>query len=171
MVKVKSIRIPKKSKLDRILSLLQKRAEIIGIILMILGVCFLINSLFFEVMNIGFIINSILINIKFGVTLILIAIYVIYICPTRKKAKDSRIGGGGITLFVTAWILIIFSITIYLELDTYLILVILGLLTFKELTDEFVDHHLKKRMKFLSYIFLIIFIVVLGQRIISILNI
>ena len=146
-------------------------AKIMGVILITIGFGFLVNSVLLKTIDIGFLFNSIFLNIKIGITLILIGIFVIFIFTVTRESKFKGISAGQITLVIIMWILSIFFITVDIDLDIFLILIIIGILTIKEVTDEFMNVQLKNRMKVLSYVFLIIFIVIIGQKIINILNI
>lgn len=76
-----------------------------------------------------------------------------------------------ITLVLSIWILLIFVITGDANLEIFFILVFIGVLIVRELTDVFTTSNLKDRMNLFIYIFLIIFIIIVGRKIIDILNV
>jgi len=73
-----------------------------------------------------------------------------------------------ITLIISIWILFIFIITDDTNLEIFLILIIIGILIIRELTEKFSSINLKERLNIIIYFFLIIFIVFVGKRIIEI---
>lgn len=149
-------------------------AKNFGLLFMIIGIGFLINSGFLEIFNIGFLLSSVILNLKFGIVFISVGFFLYYIFTTpstKKEIKYKAINARQITFAVSIWILAIFFVTFDIDIDIFLILIIIGILTIKELANEFMDVKLKNRMKFLSYTILIIFFLVIGQRIINILNI
>ena len=76
-----------------------------------------------------------------------------------------------ITLVLSIWILLIFVITGDANLEIFFILVFIGILIVRELTDVFTTSNLKDKMNLFIYIFIIIFIIIVGRKIIDILNV
>lgn len=76
-----------------------------------------------------------------------------------------------ITLVITTWILILLFITGDTDLETFFVLIFIGILVVKELTDIFTSKHFKLRMNIFISVFLIIYVVIIAQRIINILDI
>jgi len=76
-----------------------------------------------------------------------------------------------ITLFVVAWVVLMLFVTGDANIEIFIILIFVGLLIAKELTDRFTDIHLKHRMNIFICVFLIIFIAVVGRRIILFLGV
>ena len=76
-----------------------------------------------------------------------------------------------ITIILSVWILFIFIITGDANLEIFFILIFIGILIVRELTDIFTTSGLKDRMNVFIYIFLIIFIVIVGRKILDILNV
>ena len=75
-----------------------------------------------------------------------------------------------ITLFLTTWILIMFFLTGMDDFETFFILMFIGMILAQELADEFSSLHLKHRMYFFISLFLIIFILLVGNRLITFLG-
>ncbi len=148
-----------------------RRVKIIGMLLILMGLAFLINSILLETRGIGLLHSSIILNAKIGIASILIGIFLIFIIPVPKEGTSKSISTEQMTLAIIGWILVIFFITADIDLDIFLILIIIGILIIKELTDEFISSQLKNRMKILSFVFLLVFIIVIGQKIINILTI
>lgn len=126
-------------------------------------------GLLFTTMGFVFLFNPIDLYGKIGVTLIIIGIFMIFLIKETRKTKD--INGSYITLALGIWVLLMFFVTGSGRLETFFILIVLGVLMAKELTDEFTTVYLKKRLNILIFVFLIVFIVVMGERIISFLSI
>ena len=76
-----------------------------------------------------------------------------------------------ITLIIAIWILIILIITGNTNLEIFFILIFIGILIIRELSDVFTSTNLKDRMNLFIYFFILIFIVIVGQKILTILNI
>lgn len=72
-----------------------------------------------------------------------------------------------ITLFIILWIIIMLFITGDAALEMFFILIFLGLIIAKELTDRYTVAHLKIRMNLFVLVFLLVFIVFMGKKIIS----
>ena len=76
-----------------------------------------------------------------------------------------------ITLIVATWTLIVMFITGNNNLEIFFILIFIGILIVRELSDIFTTVNLKDRMNIFIYIFALIFIVIVGKKIINILGI
>lgn len=76
-----------------------------------------------------------------------------------------------ITLFVAAWIIVALFITGNADLEIFFVLIFVGLLIVKEFTDRFTTVHIRHRMNIFIYVFAIVFIVIIGKKIISLLGI
>jgi len=76
-----------------------------------------------------------------------------------------------ITLIISIWILTVLIITSDSNYEIFFILIFIGILIIRELTDVFTTFNLKDRMNIFIYIFIIVFIIIVGQKIINILNI
>lgn len=74
-----------------------------------------------------------------------------------------------ITLIITAWIVVVFFITGDTDLEIYFVLIFMGVLVVRELTDVFTTDIIKKKMDFFIYMFLIVFIVLFIKTIINLL--
>jgi len=75
-----------------------------------------------------------------------------------------------ITLFMAAWMIFIFLLTINIQLEIFFILIFLGFLIAKVFTAQFTPIHLRVRMNLFILIFFIVFIVIISNKIINILN-
>ncbi len=76
-----------------------------------------------------------------------------------------------ISLVFIAWVLIVLFLTGDENLEIFFILLFIGILIIRELTDVFIPGDLKDRMNTFIYIFIIIFIVIVGKKVITILGI
>ena len=72
-----------------------------------------------------------------------------------------------ITLFVAVWILVALFITGNADLEIFFVLIFVGMLIVKEFTDRFTTVHIKHRMNVFICVFAIVFIVIVGKKIIS----
>ena len=76
-----------------------------------------------------------------------------------------------ISLVFIAWVLVVLFLTGDADLEIFFILLFIGILIIRELTDVFIPGDLKDRMNTFIYIFIIIFIVIVGKKVITILGI
>ena len=76
-----------------------------------------------------------------------------------------------ITLFIAIWIIIMLFVVGDANLEIFFVLIFIGLLIAKEFTDRFTIAPLKHRMNIFLFIFLVVFLVFVGKRIISFLSI
>ncbi len=130
---------------------------LIGILLIIVGIVFLLNF-----------IN---LNIKIGSSLILIGIMVIMFFNINEKTLTKTYSGQQIFIIFTIWLFLSLIITYNIDADVFLIVVILGILTLREFLFGSVGPRLEKRLHLLFYSLLVVFILVIVQRIIIILEI
>ena len=140
--------------------------KIIGTTLIIIGMVFLIDSVFLETIGIGFLINSIYLIIKIGVTLLIIGILIILIA--KEKIISITIQETQITIVTIAWILSLFFITENSDLEIFFILILIGMLLLKEGTDDLTTIYFKNRMNIFISVFFIVFVAFIGKKVISI---
>ena len=76
-----------------------------------------------------------------------------------------------ITLVIAGWVLLVLFITGDANLEIFFILIFIGVLIVRELTDVFTTVNLKDRMNIFIYLFILVFIVIVGKKIISVLAI
>jgi hypothetical protein len=76
-----------------------------------------------------------------------------------------------ITLIIILWILLVLLITQDTDLELFFVLIFIGVLIIRALADVFIPKTLKFRMNLIIYGFIIIFIVIVGNKIITILNV
>jgi len=76
-----------------------------------------------------------------------------------------------IALVISIWILFVLLITGDANLEIFFILVFIGILIIRELTDIFTTTNIKDRMNLFIYIFLIVFIVIVGKKVLNVLGI
>ena len=76
-----------------------------------------------------------------------------------------------ITLFVAVWIIVALFITGNADLEIFFVLIFVGMLIVKEFTDRFTTVHIRYRMNVFICVFAIVFIVIIGKKIISLLDI
>jgi hypothetical protein len=76
-----------------------------------------------------------------------------------------------IALVIAIWILLVLLITKDTDFELFFVLIFIGVLIIRALTDVFITTTLKHRMNLLIYIFIIVFTVIVGNKIITILNI
>lgn len=75
-----------------------------------------------------------------------------------------------ITIIIALWILIALLITRDTDIELFFVIVFIGILIIRAITDVFITTTLKHRMNLIIYIFIIIFSIIVGNKIITILN-
>jgi hypothetical protein len=133
------------------------RNSLIGILLIIVGFIFLLN-----LTNL---------NIKIGASLILIGFLLIMFFNINEKTDKKSFTGQGFFLIFAIWLFIVLFITSNIDADIFLIIVILGIITMSEFLFGSIPARLEIRMNIIFYSLLILFILLVAQRIINILHI
>ena len=75
-----------------------------------------------------------------------------------------------ITLLIALWILLALLITKDVDLELFFVLIVIGILIIRALIDIFISTPLKHRMNLIIYVFIIVFIIIVGNKIITIIN-
>jgi len=75
-----------------------------------------------------------------------------------------------ITLLIALWILLALLITKDVDLELFFVLIFIGILIIRALIDIFLSTPLKHRMNLIIYVFIIVFILIVGNKIITIIN-
>lgn len=149
------------------------RITIIGTILILIGILVFINPAYF--------------NIKIGLTILLIGSFMVifgsekHIKKTAKRLKRKNtpikeiLGktqvSNRIMLILSIWILFLFTIINETQIELFFILTFIGILVVKELSDEYISSQLKMRMNAYIIVLLMIYTVIISQKIINILAI
>lgn len=144
-------------------------SNIIGIILVIVGIVFLFNPTY--------------LNLKISFTMIFIGCFLVAMISKKnipKRISDSQIRRNidsikkprllmseKITLIIVIWTLFLFFITSGTNIEIFFVLILIGMLVVKEFMDTFLSSPLKKRMNIFIVVFLLLFLVIFVQKIIS----
>jgi len=126
------------------------RIRIFSIILLTIGIL-----LFWDPLHI---------TIKLSLSLVFIGIFILFLIPTKSYQIDMEIR---IVILLTTWLLFIFIITNDLNFDIFFFLLVLGMLTCKELSQVFLTPFLKKRLSLLCLIFFSLCMVLVAEKVIS----
>jgi len=76
-----------------------------------------------------------------------------------------------LTFLIAAWVFIALLITGAGNLEIFFILVFIGVLIIRELSDVFSPISIKDRMNLFIYVFLFVFVFIVGKKIITIIGI
>ena len=76
-----------------------------------------------------------------------------------------------LTIIISTWTILALFLTGNENYEIFFILIFIGVLITRELTDVFSTEDLKDRMNIFIYIFIIIFIIIVGKKILTILGI
>jgi hypothetical protein len=129
---------------------------------MIIGIFLSITS--FVDLNISATINATI--IKISATIIFIGFVIILMID--EKNTHTAINDIQLILIIILLTLVSLIITINTDFDIFIILIIISTIVLKELLNKFLSPHLQKRMNLLFYILLILFVIIVVQRIINI---
>ena len=112
--------------------------------------------------------NPISNTIKIGAVLTIIGFFLIVMKTEEKTANNSK--ELPIMFIMIIWTLVAYLMTIItnVTVDILFFLVLIGLLVINEFTSKVISVHLRKRMHFTIFIFLIIIVILLTKKIISI---
>jgi len=75
-----------------------------------------------------------------------------------------------ITFVIALWILVALLVTGDTDFELFIILVFIGVLIVRALSDVFISKTLKFRMNLIISVFTVVFILIIGNKIITILN-
>lgn len=76
-----------------------------------------------------------------------------------------------ITLVIAFWVLLVLLITKDTDFELFFVLIFIGFLIIRALSDVFIPANLKFRMNLIIYVFIIIFIFIVGRKIITIVKV
>jgi hypothetical protein len=152
------------------------KIRIIGIFIFIIGFIFFLNSIIFFLNSnvliyihyrLGLIsfLNSFFLGSNIAVTFILIGIFIVFLSSKKNindTSKDVYVIG-----FIIIWIILIFFITIHLNLEILFILSFLGILVINEITNKISSDSLKLRLNIFVFLFFFIFIIIVITKIIN----
>jgi len=147
------------------------RAKIIGAIILIATVTFF---LFRPITPI---------NMKIGFAFVFIAIFIVFLVSEKSILKSigtlpmgTKLGAikkmrlpmsEKIALTLIMWILLMFFITRESDLETFFILILIGMLIVKEFSYEYISTRFINRLNIFIFIFVIVFIAIEVKKIIS----
>jgi hypothetical protein len=158
------------------------RSNLIGLIIFLSGIFTIIYP---KSTNLNSLLNYILTNpndpnIKIGLGLILIGLFLIILIyekssenliASEKNPKSKKIKllmSEKITITFSLWVILLLFLNYTISLEVFLILMFIGILVTKELTDYYTTPNLKKRINIFLFVFLIIFLIIISQKIINV---
>jgi len=106
---------------------------------------------------------------KVGITLIIIGVTIIFLIT--EKTFYNSVNDNYIILGTIMLILVFFFVTGKSNLELFVVMIFIGLLIIKEVTEEYTSVLFKRRMGILFLAFFLIFLAIVGKRIITILHI
>lgn len=130
---------------------------LVGVLLIIVGFVFLLNLTNF--------------NIKIGASLILIGIMLIMFFNINEDTIKKTYTSSEVFFILALWLFISLFITYNIDANKFIILVILGTLLLREFLTGSVNQILEKRLSLLFYGLLVLFILIIAQRILKILGV
>ena len=108
------------------------------------------------------------INLKISIAVIPIGFLIFF--TIAEKILTKNVGDVRITLFIIAWTIVVFFITGSMDLGIFVILIILALLMTKEIAYDFTPIRFRYKLNFLIYLLLLFFVLIIGEKILDILN-
>ena len=143
-----------------------------------------ITGLFIIIIGFIILINPTPTNIKISIALFFIGSVLFTLIPEKRiiastpsaftlsfLKRNKLIISEKITLLIIIATVFLFLITNPADIEIFLVLLYLCLLIIKELIDEFTPLYMKRRLNIFIMIFFVIFIIIISERIITILNI
>jgi hypothetical protein len=76
-----------------------------------------------------------------------------------------------LALVIAFWVLLVLLITKDTDLELFFVLIFIGVLIVRALAEVFITTTLKFRMNLIIYLFIIVFIIIVGTKIITILSV
>ena len=143
--------------------------NILGIILIIIGIVIILNpenlnlKISFTIIYIGFLL--IILITKTDTPKRINGSWIKRYSNILKKTK--LLMSEKITLVIIIWTLILFFLTNNTDVEVFFVLIFIGLLVIKLLTDEFTSIHLKNRLNIFIFVFLVVFLIIISQRILT----
>jgi len=74
-----------------------------------------------------------------------------------------------ITFSISLWIVLTLLLTGNENLELFFVLILIGILIIRELSNIFITPNIKDRLNLFIYIFIVIFIIIVGKKIVDIL--
>lgn len=128
--------------------------KIIGVILILSGIIFIYTT--FSV------------HLKLSASLILIGFVIVLM--TTKEDTAKTINNIQLILIIILLTLVVWLVTINVDFDIFIILMIISIIALKEMLEKFLSLRLQKRMNILFYLLFIPLVIIFVQRIINILS-
>lgn len=131
------------------------RIRIIGILLVAAGIVFFYNPT--------------ILSMKIGITLVILGGFFLILLTDTKK--HSRLSSAQMVLIMSSWTVLLFLITETASPEMFFLMMAIGITAIKELTNELITREFKKKLNFFVFLFFLIFIAIVSQKIISVFNI
>ena len=107
--------------------------------------------------------------IKLGITLIIIGAFFLLL-PSDKKT-NKRFNNAQMVLILGSCTTLIFFVTFTFSFDMFFLIITLGITLIKELTNELITNEFKKKLNIFLFLFSLIFIAIIAQKILNVFNI
>ena len=131
-------------------------SKIVGLLLVITGIIFLYNP------------NDL--RLKVGASMILLGLFFLLFLNVREINIQKTISNQKFTFILVIWIFLVFIITYNFEADFFFIIVIIGIFIIKNLFHEYIGKIIQKRLNFMLIFFFIVFLVIVADKILIIIN-
>lgn len=116
--------------------------------------------------GIAFFYNPTILSMKIGIILVIIGGF--FLILLTDKEKYSKLSSAQMILIMSSWIVLLFFVTGNVSLETFFLMIVIGITAIKELTNELITRELQKKLNFFVFLFLLIFIAIVAQKIISV---
>ena len=104
---------------------------------------------------------------KLGISLALVGVIFTFFIPIKKPLMNDDIFT---VLALSIWIIASYFIAFQADSEVLFILILLGFLIIKELSQEYISKNLQKRLNILLFFFFMVFLLIIAEKIVIILR-
>lgn len=131
------------------------QSKVVGILLVIIGIVFFYNPT--------------ILHLKIGITLVIIGGFLLFL--VKDTPNHNSFQKNHIILAMSLWVIFLFVITGNSPPEIYFLMIAIGITAIKELTNEIITPELKKKLNIFVFLFFLIFLAIVTQKIISVFHI
>jgi hypothetical protein len=127
-------------------------------------------GIFFIIIGIVFLYNPTNLQIKISAFFFILATFIILLFNINKKNISYSVTGRQLIIIFFSWVLFAFIFTYNVDAVIFVIFALLGVLVLQEILKDYMETLLKKRMTVIYYFFAIIFLAIVIDKILNVIN-
>jgi hypothetical protein len=131
------------------------QSKVAGILLVIIGIVFFYNPT--------------ILHLKIGITLAIIGGFLLFLVTDTQDHNTFQ--KNHIILVMSLWVIFLFVITGNNPPEIYFLMIAIGITAIKELTNEIITPVFKQKLNIFVFLFFLIFLAIVTQKIISVFHI